>query len=59
MKHCLSQYATGMFFSVKFEGIFQDSIYNRMLTLIDQVKSDPYHKAKYDANRRRWATLGM
>jgi hypothetical protein len=30
-----------------------------MLALIDEIESDPYHKAKHVNNRRRWAKLGM
>ncbi|KAF8812145.1 hypothetical protein BYT27DRAFT_7207910 [Phlegmacium glaucopus] len=59
MRHCLQRYASGMFIESKFEGILQHSVHSRMLALIDLVKSDPYHRAKYDANRRQWAKLGM
>lgn len=59
MRHCLQRYATGVYIDCKFEGIFQGSIYNRMLTLINEIKANPYHKAKHNNNRRRWAEMGM
>lgn len=30
-----------------------------MMTAIDDVKSDPYHGAKFEANRVKWARQGM
>jgi hypothetical protein len=59
MKHCLQRYASGIYIDCKFEGIIQNSVYNRMLILISEVKSNSYHKAKYNNNRQEWAKLGM
>jgi hypothetical protein len=59
MRHCLQRYANGTFIDCKFEGIVQNSVYSRMIALIDEIKSDPYHKVKHVNNRRRWAKMGM
>jgi hypothetical protein len=59
MRHCLQRYASGTFIDGKFEGIVQNSVYSRMIALIDEIKSDPYHKAKHVNNRRCWAKMGM
>ena len=59
MRHCLERYASGTYIECKFEGVFQCSIYSRMIALIEAIKSDPYHKAKHINNSRRWAKLGM
>ena len=59
MRHCLQRYATGIYIDYKFEGVIQSSVYSRMITLIDEIKSNPYHKAKYINNCRRWAKMGM
>ena len=59
MRHCLQRYASGMFIDCKFEGIHQSSVYSRMIALINEVKSNPYHKAKHQNKSRQWAKLGM
>jgi hypothetical protein len=30
-----------------------------MEQLIIEVKANPYHRAKYDANHKKWAQMGM
>lgn len=59
MRHCLERYASGFYIDGKFEGVFQNSVYSRMLALINEVKSNPYHRAKYNDNCRQWAERGM
>ena len=59
MRHCIQRYASGIYIDCKFEGIHQNSVYTRMLALILQIRSDPYHKEKHNNNRRLWADLGM
>ena len=44
---------------IMFEGEDSMAVFNSMLGLICEVRSNPYHVAKFEASRRRWARAGM
>jgi hypothetical protein len=60
IQNCLDEYAvdgtstTGL----PFEGTKYGAIYNAMLDLIDEIKSDEYHCRKWEENCKRWARRG-
>ena len=34
-------------------------VFTGMMTAIDQIRGNPYHCAKFEANRAKWARMGM
>jgi len=56
----LEEYAScGVQTDKSFDGKYYISVYEWMLVLIDQVKSNPYHSRKFEAFRRKIAARGM
>ena len=57
--NCLDEYMIdGTQHLVKFEGSEYSTIYDSILDLIEDIKTDPYHGNKWQENRRRWARKG-
>jgi WD40 repeat protein len=59
IQNCLEEWEFGYKQGIKFSGDDYKSVQNAMLDLIDEVKGNSYHGAKYEANRRKWARVGM
>ncbi|KAJ3494657.1 hypothetical protein NLJ89_g10761 [Agrocybe chaxingu] len=57
--NALEEYELGYFSKRPFKGARYKEIYETSLDLIEEVKASPYHKAKWDKNRRQWARDGM
>ncbi|KAF8060119.1 hypothetical protein FPV67DRAFT_1673904 [Lyophyllum atratum] len=57
--HCLSEWEEGFKVKRSFEGKVYRPIYETMLDIIDDVKKNPYHGAKLEKNRKKWARMGM
>ncbi|KJA12861.1 hypothetical protein HYPSUDRAFT_60196 [Hypholoma sublateritium FD-334 SS-4] len=45
--------------TVQFLGRNYCSTFDSIMTAINDVKADPYHGAKFEANRKLWARMGM
>ncbi|KJA23490.1 hypothetical protein HYPSUDRAFT_201226 [Hypholoma sublateritium FD-334 SS-4] len=45
--------------TVQFLGCKYSETFDSIMTAINDVKADPYHGAKFEANRRLWARMGM
>ena len=55
----LDKYSMGEYIPITFTSASYDSEYKGILDLIEVIKMDPYHKAKWDNCRREWAHAGM
>jgi Txe/YoeB family toxin of Txe-Axe toxin-antitoxin module len=58
LKNCIDEYASGVHVGANFSAKAYMKTYQKILTLIDQVKRDPYHGRKFEAMLRRCAELG-
>jgi Domain of unknown function (DUF6532) len=56
---CLEEYMCGYRIKAKFEGKQYADVYESMLALLEDIKQNPYHRQKFDDNRKRWAKAGM
>ena len=59
IRNCLDEYVVnGIRVKMEFEGSEYSSIYDAILELIDDIKTNPYHNNKWQENRRLWARRG-
>jgi len=60
IQNCLDEYAVDgtSIVGLKFEGTKYEGLYQGMLDLIDEIKSDEYHGRKWRENCKRWAKKG-
>ena len=45
--------------TVPFHGDNYHHVFMAMMTAIDQIRGNPYHCAKFEANHTKWAHMGM
>ncbi|KAF9522760.1 hypothetical protein CPB83DRAFT_899386 [Crepidotus variabilis] len=57
--HALEEYSFGKHFDKKFPSVSDRSIYEGILELIEMIKTNPYHKNKWDQCCQEWARDGM
>ena len=57
--HCIDEYSFGYRKKFKFTGEEYNGPYQSILEVISNIRSNQYHKEKWDRTRRDWARRGM